>query len=29
MFDFIRKSLRTAKHHPKLGGLEILKYIIT
>lgn len=27
MFDFIRKSLRTAKHHPKLGGLEILKYI--
>lgn len=27
MFDYIRKSLRTAKHHPRLGGLEILKYI--
>lgn len=27
MFGFIRKSLKTAKHHPKLGGLEILKYI--
>lgn len=27
MFEFIRKSLTTAKHHPKLGGLEILKYI--
>lgn len=27
MFDFIRKSLRTAKHHPRLGGAEILKYI--
>lgn len=27
MFHFIRKSLKTAKHHPQLGGLEILKYI--
>lgn len=27
MFNFIRKSLKTAKHHPRLGGLEILKYI--
>lgn len=27
MLEFIRKSLKTAKHHPKLGGLEILKYI--
>lgn len=27
MFGFIRKSLETAKHHPRLGGLEILKYI--
>ncbi len=27
MFDLIRKSLKTAKHHPRLGGLEILKYI--
>lgn len=27
MFEFIRKSLTTARHHPKLGGLEILKYI--
>lgn len=27
MFHFIRKSLKTAKHHPRLGGLEILKYI--
>lgn len=27
MFDFIRNSLKTAKHHPKLGGLEILRYI--
>jgi len=27
MFKFIRKPLETAKHHPKLGGLEILKYI--
>ncbi|MEG1738332.1 MAG: Nramp family divalent metal transporter, partial [Odoribacter sp.] len=27
MFDFIKKSLQTAKHHPRLGGLEILKYI--
>ena len=27
MFHFIRKSLKTAKHPPRLGGLEILKYI--
>ena len=27
MFHFIRKSLKTSKHHPRLGGLEILKYI--
>ena len=27
MFHFIRKSLKTAKHHPRLGGLEILKYL--
>ena len=27
MFHYIRKSLKTAKHHPRLGGLEILKYI--
>lgn len=27
MFDFVRKSLKTVKHHPRLGGLEILKYI--
>ena len=27
LFHFIRKSLKTAKHHPRLGGLEILKYI--
>ena len=27
MFHFIRKSLKTAKHHPRLGGLEIFKYI--
>ena len=27
MFHCIRKSLKTAKHHPRLGGLEILKYI--
>lgn len=27
MFKFIRKSLATAKHHPRLGGAEILKYI--
>ena len=27
MFHFIRKSLKTAKHHPRLGGLEMLKYI--
>ena len=27
MFEFIKRSLRTAKHHPQLGGLEILKYI--
>ena len=27
MFHFIRKSLKTAKHHTRLGGLEILKYI--
>ena len=27
MFNLIRKSLKTAKHHPRLGGLEILKYI--
>ncbi len=27
MFGFIRKSLKTARHHPRLGGLEILKYI--
>lgn len=27
MFDFIRKSLKTTRHHPRLGGLEILKYI--
>ena len=27
MFHFIRKSLKTAKHHPRLGGLEILKDI--
>ncbi len=27
MLDFIGKSSQTAKHHPKPGGLEILKYI--
>ena len=27
MLDFIGKSSQTAKHHPKSGGLEILKYI--
>lgn len=27
MFEFIKRSLGTAKHHPRLGGLEILKYI--
>ena len=27
MLNLIRKSLKTAKHHPRLGGLEILKYI--
>lgn len=27
MFNFIRRTLKTAKHHPRLGGLEILKYI--
>lgn len=27
MFEFIRKSLKTSKHHPRFGGLEILKYI--
>lgn len=27
MFEFIKRSLRTARHHPQLGGLEILKYI--
>lgn len=27
MFGFVRKSLKTARHHPRLGGLEILKYI--
>lgn len=27
MFDFVRKSLKTASHHPRFGGLEILKYI--
>lgn len=27
MLGFIGKSSQTAKHHPKLGGLEILKYI--
>lgn len=27
MFEFVKKSLKTAKHHPRLGGLEILKYI--
>ncbi len=27
MFGFIRKSLKTTRHHPRLGGLEILKYI--
>lgn len=27
MFEFIKRSLRTAKHHPGSGGLEILKYI--
>lgn len=27
MFEFIRKSLKTTKHHPRFGGLEILKYI--
>lgn len=27
MFDFIRKSLKTHRHHPRFGGLEILKYI--
>lgn len=27
MLEYIRKSLKTAKHHPRLGGLEILKYI--
>ncbi len=27
MFGFIRKSLKTNRHHPRLGGLEILKYI--
>lgn len=27
MFEFILKSLKTGKHHPRFGGLEILKYI--
>lgn len=27
MFKYIRKTLETAKHRPRLGGLEILKYI--
>lgn len=27
MFHFIKKSLETKKHRPRLGGLEILKYI--
>ncbi|MDE7374720.1 MAG: Nramp family divalent metal transporter, partial [Odoribacter sp.] len=27
MFDFVRRSLKTASHHPRFGGLEILKYI--
>jgi len=27
MFGFIRKSLKTNRHHPRFGGLEILKYI--
>lgn len=27
MFGFVRKSLKTASHHPRFGGLEILKYI--
>lgn len=27
MLKFIRKSLKTTRHHPRLGGLEILKYI--
>ncbi len=27
MLDFIGKSSQTVKHHPKPGGLEILKYI--
>lgn len=27
MFKFVRKSLETGKHRPRLGGLEILKYI--
>ena len=27
MLKFIRESLNTVKHHPRLGGLEILKYI--
>lgn len=27
MFGFIRKSLKINRHHPRLGGLEILKYI--
>lgn len=27
MLKFIRKSLKTNRHHPRLGGLEILKYI--
>lgn len=27
MFDFIRGPLKTTLHHPRLGGLEILKYI--
>lgn len=27
MFKYIRKTLETARHRPRLGGLEILKYI--
>lgn len=27
MLGFIKKTLKTARHNPRLGGLEILKYI--
>lgn len=27
MFKYIRKTLETARHRPRFGGLEILRYI--